>query len=94
MCHGGDLPPAQDIVKERYGMWTGGMLVSSLTGKGKQVLVTASVAADAGEALFQVPADKILPDDVSDDRPEIAVCLDIPVRVDPLEFLILQIVLP
>ena len=38
------------------------------------LLVAALVAADSGKTLFQITADKILPDDIGDDRSERAVC--------------------
>ena len=38
------------------------------------LFVAALVAADSGKTLFQITADKILPDDIGDDRSEIAVC--------------------
>jgi len=36
--------------------------------------MAALVAADSGKTLFQITADKILPDDIGDDRSERAVC--------------------
>lgn len=38
------------------------------------LLVAKLVAADSGKTLFQITADKILPDDIGDDRSEIPVC--------------------
>ena len=38
------------------------------------LLVAALVAADSGKTLFQITEDKILPDDIGDDRSERAVC--------------------
>ena len=68
---------------------TGGTEVSALAGEREQVLVAAIVTADTGEALSQVAADKILTNDVGNNRAEVAVGVSVFLRVDPLELLIM-----
>ena len=51
--------------------------------------MAALVAADSGKTLFQVTTDKILPDNIGYDRPEIAVGIGVSLRINPLKLLVM-----
>jgi hypothetical protein len=63
----------------------GGAEPASLTGEGEQVVLLAVIAADAGEAVFQVPAVQELVHHLGDDGPQVAVAGLVAFLVDRLK---------